>query len=67
MSRFGQPFVTRFCTFCNYTSPIYQVSVYRTIDPLVLLYSLQKCKVNIDLERINQNQICGIETKMGNN
>ena len=30
--------VTRFCMFCAYTRPRYQVSVYRTIGPQVNLY-----------------------------
>ena len=29
-------FVSRFCKFCAFTRPRYQVSVYRTIGPLVL-------------------------------
>ena len=36
MSRFDQPFLSRFCMFCAYARPRYQVSVYRTIGPLVL-------------------------------
>ena len=36
-SRFAQPFLSRFCMFCAYTRPRYQVSVYRTIGPLVLV------------------------------
>ena len=28
-------FVSTFCLFCAFTRPIYQVSVYRTIGPLV--------------------------------
>ena len=36
MSRFAQPFLFRICMFCAYTTPIYQVSVYRTIGTLVL-------------------------------
>ena len=28
-------FFSRFCIFCAYTRPRYQVSVYRTIGPLV--------------------------------
>ena len=35
MSRFAQSFLSRFCMFCAYTRPRYQVSVYRTIGPLV--------------------------------
>ena len=33
---FAQPFLFRICMFCAYTRPRYQVSVYRTIGPLVL-------------------------------
>ena len=29
-------FFSRFCLFCAFTRPRYQVSVYRTIGPLVL-------------------------------
>ena len=29
--------LSRFCMFCAYTRPRYQVSVYRTIGPLVLV------------------------------
>ena len=32
----AKPFLYRFCMFCTYTRPRYQVSVYRTIGPLVL-------------------------------
>ena len=32
--------VSRFCMFCAYTRPRYQVSVYRTIGPLVCLFFL---------------------------
>ena len=35
-SRFAQPFLTRFCA---YNRPRYQVSVYRTIGPLVYMYT----------------------------
>ena len=31
-------FLSRFCMFCGFTRPIYQVSVYRTIGPLVTNY-----------------------------
>ena len=33
-------FLSRFCMFCAYTRPRYQVSVYRIIGPLV--FSLNK-------------------------
>ena len=36
MTRFAQPFLYRFGMFCAYTRSKYQVSVYRTIGPLVL-------------------------------
>ena len=32
-------FVSRFCLICAYTRPRYQVSVYRTIGPLVMIYN----------------------------
>ena len=35
MSRFAQPFSSRLCMFCAYTGPRFQMSVYRTIGPLV--------------------------------
>ena len=35
-SKFAPPFLSRFCMFCAYTRPRYQVSIYRTIGPLVL-------------------------------
>ena len=35
MSRFAQPFLFRLCMVCAYTRHRYQVSVYRTIGPLV--------------------------------
>ena len=38
-SKFAQPFLSRMCMFGAYTRPRYQVSVYRTIGPLVLNYS----------------------------
>ena len=43
-----QQFVTRLCIFCAYTRQRYQVSVYRTISPLVLFFSfkLQSLKVS---------------------
>ena len=31
----AQPFLSRFCMFCAYTRPRYQVSIYKTIGPLV--------------------------------
>ena len=34
-SRSAQPFLFRICMLCAYTRPRYQVSVYRTIGPLV--------------------------------
>ena len=35
---FAQPFSSRFCMFCAYSRPKYQVSVYRTIVPLVAIF-----------------------------
>ena len=32
------PIVTRLYTFCAYIRPRYQVNVYRTIGPLVVIY-----------------------------
>ena len=37
-SRFAQPFLFKICMFCASTRPRYQVSVYRTIGPLVFIY-----------------------------
>ena len=37
LSKFAQPFLFRICMMCAYTRPRYQVSVYRTIGPLVCL------------------------------
>ena len=34
-SKTTRPFVTRFCMFCAFTRPRCQISVYRTIGPLV--------------------------------
>ena len=33
-----KPLVTRFCMFCAYDRHRYQVSIYRTIGPLVFSY-----------------------------
>ena len=30
--------LSRFCMFCAFTTPRYQVSVYKTIGPLVVQY-----------------------------
>ena len=40
-SRFAQPFLSRYCMFCAYTRPRYQVSVYRTIGPLIYFIFLE--------------------------
>ena len=37
-----RPFVARFCLFCAFSSPRYQVSVYRTIGPLFLIFILNQ-------------------------
>ena len=34
------PYISRFCMFCALLRPRYQVSVYRTISPLVYLLFL---------------------------
>ena len=36
-------FVFRFCLFCAFTRPKYQVSVYRTIGPLVCVFKVLQC------------------------
>ena len=35
-------FVSRFCLFCAFTRPTYQVSIYRTIGPLVYQFTAEK-------------------------
>ena len=45
MSMFAQPCLFMICILCSYKSPRYQVSVYRTIGPLVSLSD--KCQIHI--------------------
>ena len=45
MPRFAQPFLFRICMFCAFSRPRYQVTVYRTIGPLVC-NQLSKYNVN---------------------
>ena len=40
-SRFAQPFLTRFCMFCAYTRPRYQVNVYSTVGSMVFQISIK--------------------------
>ena len=37
-SKFAQPLLSRFCIFCAYARPRYQVNVYRTIGSLVFIF-----------------------------
>ena len=55
-------FVSRFCLFCAFTRPRYQVSVYRTIGPLVSksnssLYCLQSCSNAFQIDRLDSSII----------
>ena len=53
--RFAQPFLFKMCMLCAYMSPRYQVSVYRTIVPLVFSFHLFVVVVVLDWGSLGPN------------
>ena len=51
MSRFAQPFLFRIFMLCAYTRPRYQVSIYRTIGPLVMFCAYTRPRYQVSVYR----------------